>query len=164
MLYGDKLTRADGGDLTGISGVVATLPAGYTLGEGRMYDGDMYRLVHNTCNQQVIPGYLVAANVGSAAAAGPYSCTITTTTEVCKTVMGAVKHATATTGTYFWALTETLKNPVTLSGVTAIASTGVYVLPAANGQITNGTTTAIIGYSVAGAKFHISLESKKFSV
>lgn len=158
------MTRADGGDLTDISGVVATLPAGYSLGERRMFNGDIYRLVYNTSNQQVIPGYLVCANVGSALAAGPYSCTITTTTEVCKTVVGAVKHATATTATYFWALTETLVNPVTLSGVTAIASNGVYILPAANGQITNGTTTSIIGYSTAGAKFYISLETKTYSV
>lgn len=163
MLYGNKTTRAEGG-LSGISDVVGTLPAGYSLGEGRMYNGDMYRLAYNTSNQQVIPGYLVCANVGSALGAGPYSCTITTVTEVCKTVVGAVKHATATTATYFWALTETLVNPVTLSGVTAIASNGVFILPAANGQITNGTTTSIIGYSTTGAKFYISLESKSYSV
>lgn len=163
MLYGNQTVMA-GTELGSISAVVSSLPAGFTLGEERMWNGDLYRLVHNTCNQQVIPGYLVAANLGSAVAAGPYSCTITTTTEVCKTVVGAVKHATATTGTYFWALTETLKNPVTLSGVTAINSNGVYILPAANGQITNGTTTAIIGYSTGSGQFYISLEAKKYSV
>jgi hypothetical protein len=164
MLYGEKMIRSDAGDLTGISGVVATLPAGVYLGEKRMYDGDVYRLCYNTTNQQINTGYLVAANLGSALAAGPYSCTYSTTTEVNQTVIGAVKHATATTGTYFWALTETIKNPVALSAVTVIASNGVYILPATMGQIGNGTVTACIGYSVAGAKFHISLERKAFNV
>jgi hypothetical protein len=164
MLYGNKLTQADGGGLSEISGVVATLPQGFNLGEERMYDGDLYKLMYNACNQQINTGYLVARNLGSAAAAGPYSVTVSTTTEVNQTVCGLVKHATATTGTYFWALTETMKNPVAVSTVTAIASTGVFVLPAANGVIGNGTVTSVIGYSVAGAKFHLSLDKKSFNV
>lgn len=161
MLYGDKTVLADA-ELGAISAVVSSLPAGYNLGDKRMYDGDLYRLMYNACNQQINTGYLVARNVGSAAAAGPYSVTVSTTTEVAQHVCGMVKHATATTGTYFWALTETMKNAVSVSTVTAIASTGVFVLPAANGVITNGTTTAIVGYSVAGAKFHVSLEKKSY--
>lgn len=163
MLWAEKIVRADG-ELAGISATVASLPAGYNLGEQRMYDGDLYRLMYNACATQVIPGYLVARNLGSALAGGPYSCTISTTTEVNQTVCGAVKHATAAAGYYFWGLTETMKNPVTLSGVTAIGSNGVFVYPAANGQIANGTVTSIIGYSTAGAKFYISLENKAFNV
>lgn len=162
-MYGQKTTRADAG-LSEISAVVSSLPVGYNMGERREYNGDIYRLCYNMSNQQVLPGYLVCANIGSALAAGPYTCTISTVTEVNQTVIGAVKHATATTGTYFWALTETIVNSTTLSGVTVIASNGVYILPAANGQITNGTVTACIGYSTASAKFYISLENKKYNV
>jgi len=163
MLYGNKTVIADG-ELSSISAVVSSLPVGYTLGEERMYDGDLYRLMYNACNQQINTGYLVARNLGSCAAAGPYSVTVSTTTEVNQTVCGLVKHVTATTGTYFWALTETMDNPAAVSTVTAIGSTGVFVHPAANGVITNGTTTACIGYSVAGAKFHLSLEKKSYNV
>lgn len=171
MLYGNKMMQADASELAQVSGVVASLPVGYTLGEERMFNGDIYRLLYNACNQQISPGHLVARNTGSAAAAGPYSCTITTTTESLQYVAALVKHATATTGTYFWGLTESLKNAVSLNAVTAVQGTGVAILPAANGQVTNGTTTACIGYCVGtsvtgttGGSFYVSLEKKSYRV
>ena len=59
-----------------------------------------------------------------------------------------VVHATATTGTYFWALRENVGSAVAFVGVTAVAAAGGATLQlAANGQFTNGTTQAV-GYVV----------------
>lgn len=166
---GYRQTHADGG-LGSIDEVVSSLPAGYELGEERVHtDGNVYRLFYNACNQQISTGYLAARNVGSAAAAGPYSATVTTTTEVAYNAACAVVQATATTGTYFWGLVETRGEPVSLNGVTAVAGDGTYIHPAADGQVTNGTTQAV-GYCVSTSttdttdgSFHLSLEDRIYN-
>lgn len=133
-----------------LSAVVSSLPAGYKLGTERMEpNGDTYRLYYNACNQQISQGFAFARNVGSAAGAGPYSATVTTTTEVAQNAAGMVIHATATTGTYFWGLEQNVGSGVAFVGVTAVASGGgTFALQlAANGKFTNGTTNAV-GYVV----------------
>lgn len=137
----------DGG-LGSISGVVSALPAGYRLGEERILpNGDYYELFYNACNQQISKGFAFARNQGSAAAAGPYSCTVTTVTEVAYNAAGMCVHATATTGTYFWGLVQNVASGVALVGATAVAAGGMALQLAANGQFTNGTTQAV-GYTV----------------
>lgn len=84
-----------------VSAVVANLPVGYTLGEARFVSGIKYRLVYNAGNSAIQPGYV--ASPGGASSLGAYSVTISTASKSNHHLGAvAVKHATVTTGTYFW--------------------------------------------------------------
>ena len=85
--------------LGGISSVVATLPAGYTLGEAR-YEGNIkYRLFFNSGGEQIGPGFCFTPVITT----GPYSVTITTTSKTFDHIgAGFIQHATSTTATFFW--------------------------------------------------------------
>lgn len=139
-----------GGPILGqLSAVATSLPLPYKLGLERIEsNGDVYKLFHNTCNQQISKGFAFARNTGSAAGAGPYSATLTTVTEVAYNAAGMVVHSTATTGSYFWGLVKNVASAVAYVGGTALATPGTYMQVAANGVFTNGTTQAV-GYSVA---------------
>lgn len=98
-MSGYRKVHADEG-LGGVSGTVASLPVGYTLGEERSTGGKLYRLIHNAGNSQVSPGYFM---VNGGAGAGPYSLTISSTSNSRQHIGAAlVEHATLATGYYGW--------------------------------------------------------------
>ena len=123
--------------LGGISGVVSSLPVGYTLGEERLFEGIWYRLMYNAGNSQANPGLVVAPlGVG-----GPFSGTITTTSDGGQGYGAVVvKHATATTGTYFWGAFKGY--PVKVQGGTASIATGGDFMIAVDGAVSTHTTAA----------------------
>lgn len=142
---------ADAG-LGGVSAVVASLPAGYTLGEKRVVDGVKYKLVYNAGNTQVLPGQAVTP-VGSA---GPYSVTITMATSSNKHFgAGVVQHATITTGTYGWVALSgrlpkglyTSNTSIPTGSFVQLDTDGVFRL--APDSIVTGN--AIVGVNVGGA-------------
>lgn len=98
---GFRQVHADEG-LGSVSGVVGSLPAGYTLGEERMEDNKFYRLVYNAGGAEVGQGYFATP---LKTGAGPFSMTVTTTSKSFAHV-GAVlcENVTATTGTYYWGM------------------------------------------------------------
>lgn len=124
-----------------VSAVVATLPVGYTLGEARVVSGIKYRLMYNAGNSQIDPGYCASpATSGN----GLYSVTISTASRS-NHHLGAcvVKHATATTATYFWGA---VRGEVgVMVGDAASIPTGNAAFLGDNGKITvypNSATTA----------------------
>lgn len=127
---GYRQIHADGG-LGSVSGVVSSLPAGYTLGEVRRESNKEYRLVYNAGGATISPGYFATPVKGGA---GPHSMTVTTTSKTFAHVGAVLCHnATATTGTYFWGLTKGAS--VAVSGDTASIATGNGLYIAADGQV-----------------------------
>jgi hypothetical protein len=70
------------------------------LGTIREQGGDVYKYMYNNGNSQINPGQCVTIT-----ALTGYSVTVSTTTSI-SPVFGVVKHATMTTGTYGWVLTQ----------------------------------------------------------
>lgn len=126
----------------GVSAVVATLPAGYTLGEERQEEGIVYRLVYNASNSQIAPGFVMSP----AGLYGPYSGTVTTASKTHAHIGAVVVHnATATTGTYFWGATKGyLASGLVADAVTLATGNAFYI--ALSGQV-NGITTNSVGVS-----------------
>jgi len=144
-MYDSRLFAAGG--LGSISGTVGTLPAGAVLGEERWHGNVKYRLVCNAGNSQVSPGYGVK-RVG--AGAGPYSVTVTTTTESVAGIVGACQHATIATGYYGWV--ATLGHPVKLVASNISLATNALVGPAADGKfITTDTVYNQVGVNIGDA-------------
>lgn len=138
---GYRQTHADGG-LGSVSGVVSSLPVGYTLGEERAEGTNKYRLVYNNGNSQASVGY-VLVNDGSGV--GPYSCTITSTAgTIPPKAVGVVKHATLTTGTYGWALVKGDAGKLVVSNVSI--ATGALVEVKVGGVV--GDTVAASGTAI----------------
>lgn len=122
---------ADAG-LGSISAVVATLPAGYTLGEYRIEDGISYQLKLNAGNSAINPGFVGAP---APLQGGPHSITVTTVSKSYNN-FGAVlnHHATVPTGYYFWGV----RKGYVASGVAtdaATATTGSALYVAADGKL-----------------------------
>jgi hypothetical protein len=132
-----------GSQLGTISGVASTLQ-GQSLGDERTYNNVKYRLFYNAGNSQINPGYgFCRAGTG----AGPFSATISSTTEVAYNMAGCVVHATATTGTYFWGAVHGNVGSLVVSNVSI--ATGALVAPAANGVFTKLTAaTAAVGQNM----------------
>lgn len=138
---GFRQTHADGG-LGGVSGVVSSLPAGYTLGEERRVDGNDYRLVYNNGNSQATVGNVV---VNDGSGVGAYSCTISSTAgTIPPKAVGVVKHATLTTGTYGWVLTRGDAGKLIASNVSL--ATGALIEVKVNGVV--GDTTVASGTAI----------------
>jgi len=135
---------ADAG-LGGISSVVSSLPAGYTLGEARYLGATKYRLVHNAGNSQVNPGF----GMTPVLSAGAYSLTISSASKVNAHIGAAfVVHATITTGAYGWAA---IGGPI--GGVVADATsipTGSAFYLAANGQVEHMPQSVVTGNMIIG--------------
>lgn len=151
------------GGLGSISGVVATAPAGANLGEERWHNGAKYRLFYNAGNSQISKGrcFVNSLTVGN----GPYSVTVSTVTETVNKVMGAVVHATATTGTYFWGVVR--GGPVSLLVSNVSVATQARLMVAADGNHTlTATLTAAIAINAGatattdavGGNFHVFYE------
>lgn len=121
-----------GTDLGKVSGTVTSLPAGYVLGEERWENAVKYKLVYNAGNSAIAPGYL-ATPITSA---GPYSVTISTTSD--SMAFGAVVNynATAATGAYFWGA---VTGRMPLQCNSSIATGGAAIL-SANGVVINAFT------------------------
>lgn len=138
--YHGNVIFAEGG-LGSVSGTVATLPAGAAMGMERWHDGKMYRLFCNASNQTLAKGAGFARSAGSAAGGvGPYSVTVTTTTESLTGVAGACEHATVSTANYFWGVVW--GHPVALLQSNISVATDAYVTPAADGKFTLTTTAS----------------------
>lgn len=158
----------DGG-LGGISGVVSSLPAGFSMGEVRWQSGIKYRLLHNGGNSQAIPGQgLVAIGAG----AGPYTCTISSVSGSITGVRGICHHATATTGTYFWGVTfgHPVKILASNTSLATDAQVGIGVNGAFHLTTTIGnmvarnigdSTSATATTDAAGSRFLVVLEETK---
>jgi len=84
-----------------ISAVTATKDIGITLGEYRVWENDVYRFAYNDGGEQISPGFGCIIKSG----ATDYSVTITSISGVTP-CFGVVKHATALTATFFWAITR----------------------------------------------------------
>lgn len=142
-MAGDRKVHGDAG-LGNISGVVSSLPAGYELGEDRQEGNYHYRLMYNAGNSEADIGDVVSV---VAVGGGPYSCTITTTSDGGDAYGGAVvRHVTATTGTYFWGCTQGY--PVLVKGGTASIATGGDIMVAIDGAVstaTTGATATVVG-------------------
>lgn len=100
-MSGFRKVYADEG-LGSVSGVVSSLPAGYTLGQHRQEGAKTYKLACNAGNSQASVGFFLTPVKGGA---GAYSLTVSTTSKT-YAAEGAVlcENATATTNTYFWGL------------------------------------------------------------
>ena len=143
---GYRQTHADSG-LGQISGVVSSLPAGYTLGEERMEDLKTYRLVYNAGGAEVGQGYFATP---LKTGAGPFSMTVTTTSKTFAHI-GAVlcEQATATTGTYFWGLVRG-RSAVGVVGDAASVPTGSAFYIGSDGQAQLHAQSAMTGNIAAG--------------
>lgn len=173
MANGFRNTHGDGA-LAQVSGV-ATTKDGYDLGEERVGpDGNRYRLFYNTAQTVINPGYIFARNRGSAAGENPFHVTVTTVSEAAFNAAGAVVYNTATTGAYFWGCVETMKTPISLVGVSAIAGDGAYITTKAGGKVgtasTTGSTGQAIGYCVGTSttdtndgEFYVSFDNKSLN-
>ena len=132
--YDDRVFT--GGELGKVSAVVASLPAGYVLGEERYENGVVFRLVYNAGNSQISTGFLGSPIPLSG---GAYSLTVSTASKTNAHGGAAVcHHATATTGTYFWgAVRGYLASGLVADAVTLATGSAFYV--GVNGQV-NGIT------------------------
>lgn len=126
---GEYRFLADAG-LGGVSSVVSSLPAGYTLGEARVVDGIKYKLVYNAGTAQATVGAVMAP----VTSAGPYSVSISHVSKA-HAHIGAcmVKHATITTGAYGWAAVKGRVGNL-ISGVSSVP-TGSAAYIAGGGQV-----------------------------
>lgn len=138
---GYRQTHADGG-LGTVSGVVSSLPAGYSLGEQRVLDENTYRLVYNSGGEQATVGNVM---IGGAGGIGPYSCTVTTAAgDIPPKAIGVVKHATLTTDTYGWLLTRGDAGKLIASNVSI--ATGAIIEVKVGGVV--GDTAAASGTAI----------------
>lgn len=146
---GYRQTHADAG-LGSVSGVVSSLPAGYELGEERLEDGKLYRLVFNAGGATAEKGFVMSP---LKTGAGPFSMTVTTTSKTNDHVGAVVVHnATMTTDTYGWGL---VRGRCQLAGDTASIVTGGALYIAADGQValfpqSASTGNIVIGRNVGG--------------
>jgi hypothetical protein len=130
----------------GISSVVATLPAGYTLGEFRSKDGIDYKLVYNAGNSEIAPGKVAAPVL---AGAGIHSLTISTASQGNNHIGAAVVvHVTATTGTYFWGAVKGVVGG--LVGDAASLPAGSALAISDNGTVQLMPASLVTGKVVAG--------------
>lgn len=124
-----------------ISAVVATLPAGYTLGESRVVSGIKYRLFQNTGGSTI--------GVGSIAApisvnAGPYSVSVSTASKSNHHIGACVvKHAAVATTYFFWGAVRGEVGPMV--GDAASIPTASYAYVGDNGTITLVPASALTG-------------------
>lgn len=133
-----------------ISAVVATLPAGYTLGEARVVSGVKYKLIYNACNSVIPPGTVVTPLTRVSANAGAYSMTLTTAVEVNHHIGAAVVvHQTMATGTYGWAAVRGVVGG--LIGDTASLPTGSAFYVGALGAVKLMPASVITGVVPIGA-------------
>lgn len=121
-----------GTDLGKVSGTVTSLPAGYVLGEERWENLVKYRLVCNAGNSQISQGNC-AQPINSA---GPYSVTVSTTSDTMAFGAVVAYNATAATGVYFWGA---VRGRMPLVPNTSIATGGLAIL-SANGVVINAFT------------------------
>jgi len=166
--YGYRVSFRDS-----VSSVTATIPSGYALGMERIDGGTTYRYCYNAGNSQIGPGYCFKTVGGGS---GPYSITISTTTEVISDTLGVIPgaHNTATTGTYFWAATKGEVGKLLVSNVSIATDAAIAV--AANGALTKLTSnTAAIGINLGNSNgtgatdtlsgdFLIDCESLKYAM
>lgn len=136
-----------GGSPLDVSSVAGSLPIGPQLGDVKIVNGIKYRLFFNDGGDVIYPGYMFKAK---GAGQGPYSVTVTTTTESVSGIKGVVLNATATTNTYFWG--AVYGHPVKMAASNISIATGVFVGPALGGQCITTTTTAhFVGLNVGDA-------------
>lgn len=129
--------------LGSISGVVSSLPVGATLGDERMHNGVQYRLMFNSGNSQISPGFIGSPKslASGAVNTGPYSCTVSSVSQTGH-ALGAVVcvNATATTGTYFWGAFRGY--PVKLAGNVNSYASGTRLMVGDNGGVCTNVTGA----------------------
>lgn len=136
--YQGVIGASDG--LLTVSGTVATLPVGRTLGDTRVDGGVVYRLVYNAGNSQIPPGYAVCRS-------GTYnSCTISTVTESSQGNLGVVQHATIATSYYGWIAVKGF--PVSLIASNISLATGATVGVTVNGKWITTDAVNAYGYNV----------------
>lgn len=133
--------------LGSVSGVVSSLPAGYTLGETREEDGIKYMLVYNAGGEEAGPGYAVKSVGGGA---GKYSATVTTVTESVAGALGVVHHATLTTDTYGWIVRKGHPVKVVASNI-SLATDALAGLAADGKFITTDTVGNIVAQNIGDA-------------
>lgn len=134
--------HGDGG-LGSVSGVVSSLPAGYTLGEEREEEGIAYRLMYNAGGEQVDQGLICspASYRSGVAHAGPYSGTVTTTSDAAHAYGAVIAYnATATTDTYFWGAFRGY--PLQVQGDSNSHATGTYIMVGVDGGVATAVTAA----------------------
>lgn len=137
---------ADAG-LGGVSLTVASLPAGFNLGEGRIVDNASYRLCYNAGNSAIDQGKFATPALSGA---GPASVTVSTVTNS-NAHIGAVQvaHATVSTGYYFWGLVSGM-SPVGAVAEAASAPTGSAFHIATDGTITLMPQSVVTGKTIKG--------------
>lgn len=121
-----------GNAMGGISSVVSSLPPGARLGDERVLNGILYRLVYNAGTAQIIPG-----NVASPVplVSSTFSVTVSTLSDS-RNHLGAVScyHATAAASTYFWGVRAGSGVPLIPS---ATIAAGQMVMVGLNGKVTS---------------------------
>lgn len=145
MASTDHRVYGDAG-LGSVSGVVSSLPAGYTLGEERQEAGVWYRLMYNAGGEQVDQGLICSpfSYRSGVAHAGPYSGTVTTTSDAAHAYGAVVAHnATATTDTYFWGAFRGY--PIPLSGGASSHATNTDICVGVDGGVSTFVTAATAG-------------------
>lgn len=147
------------GQLDSVSGSTGTLPAGLILGEERQEGALFYRLMYNEGNSEGDQGDVMSP---IASGGGPYSCTITTTSDGMHGYGAVVVHnATVPTGFFFWGAFKGY--PVKVKAGTASIATGGSFMVAIDGTVSTATTAAtaaiigqrntrvIVGENIGGA-------------
>lgn len=126
-----------------VSGVDSS--ALYTLGSQIQEAGNWYRYVYNAGNSQISPGYgACMTNVSG------WSVTVSSVTGA-NVLVGVVKHATLTTGTYGWLLTNgftTVRagNSLTSGHMLVLSTDGEFI----HKSISTGHTAPVIGQVLQG--------------
>lgn len=145
-MSGYRKVYADEG-LGSVSGVVSSLPAGYTLGQLRQEGVNTYKLAYNAGNSQASVGYFLTPAKGGA---GPYSLTVSSASKTFADIGAVYVHnATATTGTYFWGMV----NGYSAKGLVGDASsipTGSPFFIGANGTAELFPQSAVTGNNAVG--------------
>ena len=135
---------ADAG-MGGISSVVATLPAGATLGEARVVNGVKYRLVCNaSTSAQQVPGTLLSPLAGG----GPYSVGTGSSQLFAHIGAALVVHATVPTANFFWGAIA--GSGLKVIGDNTSVPTGSAFYISGNGAVTLFPQSIITGNVVAG--------------
>jgi len=136
-----------------VSGVVTSLPVGYTLGEKRIKDEITYRLCYNASSDSpAYPGHVLSAIPAQlvTADAGSYSMTVTTTSGTGNNVAAAVcHHATAATGAYFWGVTRGRLASGLVCNAALSASTGGFVAIDTTAGVGKITTMSLANAPIA---------------
>lgn len=126
------------GELNSVSGVTGTLPNGLALGTERLEDAIHYRLMYNEGNSEGDQGDVMSP---TASGGGPYSCTITTTSDGGDAYGAVVVHnKTVPTGYFFWGAFRGY--PIPVKGGTASIATGGNIMIAIDGAVSTATTAA----------------------